>query len=132
LIKLMELVNIFYIILLASASGLCIALIIYLYRITRSISKIEIDIKDLTNQIKPLIASTTNLSEKLNFISDEAKQPIIIVKEVIEDIKDRIDVILDFEEKLRKGVEGPLTKLLNTLSGVSNGVNAFWDSYKRR
>ena len=128
----MELVNIFYIILLASSSGLCIALIIYLYRITRSVTKIEIDIKDLTHQIKPLIASTTNLSEKLNFISDEAKQPIIIVKEIVEDIKDRIDVILEFEDKLRKGVEGPLTKILNSISGISNGINAFWDSYKRR
>src|ERR1017187_2216377 len=97
----MELINIFYIILLALSSGLCIALIIYLYWITRSVGKIETDIKDLTDQIKPLIASTTNLSEKLNFISDEAKQPIIIVKEVVEDIKDRINVILDFEEKLR-------------------------------
>src|ERR1017187_10991015 len=128
----MELINIFYIILLALSSGLCIALIIYLYRITRSVGKIETDIKDLTDQIKPLIASTTNLSEKLNFISDEAKQPIIIVKEVVEDIKDRINVILELEEKIRKGVEGPLTKLLNTLSGISNGVNAFWDNYKRR
>ena len=128
----MELINIFYIILLASSEGLCIALIIYLYRITRSVNKIELDIKDLTRQIKPLIASTTNLSEKLNFISDEAKQPIIIVKEVVEDIKDRINVILEFEEKLRRGVEGPLTKLLNSLSGISNGINAFWDSYKRR
>ena len=128
----MQLVNIFYIILLASASGLCIALIIYLYRITRSVGKIEIDIRDITNQIKPLIASTTNLSEKLNFISDEAKQPIIIVKEVVEDIKDRIDIILEFEEKLRKGVEGPLTKFLNTLSGIRNGLKAFGNSYGRR
>src|SRR5665647_909609 len=128
----MELINIFYIILLASSSGLCIALIIYLYKITRSVSQIEIDIKYLTRQIKPLIASTTNFSEKLNFISNEAKQPIMIIKEVVEDIKDRINVILEFEEKLRKGVEGPLTKLLNSLSGISNGINAFWDSYKRR
>jgi uncharacterized protein YoxC len=128
----MELINIFYIILLTSASGLCIALIIGLYRITRSVNKIELDIKDLTHQIKPLIASTTNFSEKLNFISDEAKQPIIIVKEVVEDIKDRINVIIEFEEKLRKGVEGPLTKLLNSVSGISNGIKAFGNSYKRR
>ena len=128
----MEIVNIFYIILLASSSGLCIALIIYLYKITHSINKIEVDFKDLSQQIKPLIASITNLSEKFNFILDEAKQPIIIVKEVVEDIKDRIDIILEFEEKLRKGVEGPLTKLLNTLSGINNGVNAFGDNYKRR
>ena len=128
----MELVNIFYIILFASSSGLCIALIIYLYRITRSVNKIEIDIKDFTHQIKPLIASTTNLSEKLNFFSDEIKQPIIIVKEVVEDIKDRINVILEFEEKLMHGINDPLTKLLNSISGISNGINAFWDSYKRR
>ena len=128
----MELVNIFYIILFASSSGLCIALIIYLYRITLSVNKIESDIKDFTHQIKPLIASTTNLSEKLNFISDEIKQPIIIVKEVVEDIKDRINVILEFEEKLMHGINDPLTKLLNSISGISNGINAFWDSYKRR
>jgi uncharacterized protein YoxC len=128
----MERVNIFFIILLASSSGLCIALIIYLYRITRSVNKLEIDIKDFTDLIKPLIASATNLSEKLNFISDQAKQPIIMVKEVVEDIKDRIDVILEFEDKLRKGVEGPLTKLLNSLSGISNGITAFGSSYKRR
>jgi archaellum component FlaC len=103
-----------------------------LYRITRSVNKIELDIKDLTHQIKPLIASATNLSEKLNFISDEAKQPIIIVKEVVEDIKDRINVILEFEEKLIQGVNGPLTKLLNSISGISNGINAFWNNYKRR
>ena len=128
----MERVNIFFIILLASSSGLCIALIIYVYRITRSVNKLEIDIKDFTDLIKPLIASATNLSEKLNFISDQAKQPIIMVKEVVEDIKDRIDVILEFEDKLRKGVEGPLTKLLNSLSGISNGITAFGSSYKRR
>jgi uncharacterized protein YoxC len=128
----MGLVNIFYIILFGSSSGLCIALIIYLYRITRSVNKIELDIKDLTHQIKPLIASTTNLSEKLNFISDEAKQPIIIVKEVVEDIKDRINVILEFEEKLIHGIHDPLINLLNSISGISNGINAFWNTYKRR
>src|ERR1035437_4341252 len=128
----MELINIFYVILLVSASGLCIGLIIGLYRITCYVGNIEIDIKHLTNQVKPLIASITNLSEKLNFISDEAKQPIIIIKEVVEDIKDRIYVILELEEKLRKGVEGPLSKLLNTVSGISNGIIAFWNSYKRR
>ena len=128
----MEIANIFYVLLLASASGLCIALIFFLYKITKSVKNIETDISDLTQQIKPLIASTINLSEKLKFISDEAKQPIIIVRDIVEDIKDRINAILEFEEKLRKGVEGPLSKLLNSLSGISNGINAFWDTYKKR
>ena len=128
----MEIANIFYVLLLASASGLCIALIFFLYKITKSVKNIETDISDLTRQIKPLIASTINLSEKLKFISDEAKQPIVIVRDIIEDIKDRINAILEFEENIRKGIEGPLSKLLNSLSGISNGINAFWDTYKKR
>jgi uncharacterized protein YoxC len=128
----MEISNIFYIILLASASGLCIALIFFLTKISKSVNKIESDISDLTQQIKPLIASTINLSEKIKAISDDAKQPIIMVQDVVEEIKDRINVILDFEEKVRKGVEGPLTKLLTSLSGFSNGINAFWNTYKKR
>jgi uncharacterized protein YoxC len=128
----MEIANIFYILLLASASGLCIALIFFLLKIARSIHRIEIDIRDITHQAKPLIASALILSEKLKFISDEAKQPIVMLKDIVENIKDRIDVILELEEKLRRGVEGPLSKLLNTVSGVSNGINAFWDNYKRQ
>jgi uncharacterized protein YoxC len=128
----MEIINIFSIILLISASALCISLIFYINRITKSIVQIEIDIKDLTAQIKPLIDSTTNLSEKLSYISDEARQPVIMIRQVVEDIKDRINTILEFEEKLRMGVEGPLSKLLGSLSGISNGVNAFWNTYKKR
>ncbi|MDR3610296.1 MAG: hypothetical protein P4L27_07040 [Ignavibacteriaceae bacterium] len=128
----MEILHIFYILLLLSASALCISLIFYVNRITSTVSKIEIDIKALTEEIKPLIDSTTKLSEKISDISYEAKQPVIIVKEVIEDIRDRINLILEFEEKLRMGVEGPLSKLLNSLSGISNGINTFWATYKRR
>ena len=128
----MEIANIFYILLLASSSGLCIALIFFLFKITNSIKNIETDVRDLTHQVKPLIASITILTEKLKYISDEAKQPLVMANEIVEDIKDRINVILEFEEKLRRGVEGPLTKLLNSVSGLSNGINTFWNTYKRR
>jgi uncharacterized protein YoxC len=118
--------------LLVSASGLCIALIFAMNRITSSVKEIEIDLKDLTSQIKPLIASTTNLSEKLNYLSEEAKEPISVVKDIIEDVRDRVEVILAFEEKVRMGVEGPVFKFLNSISGINNGINAFWNTYKRR
>jgi uncharacterized protein YoxC len=128
----MDINNIFSILLLASGSALCIALIFYFNRITQSISKIEVDIRELTKQIDPLITSTTLLSEKISSISDSAKKPILLINEVVEEIKDRIDVILEFEEKIRNGVDGPLSKLLNSLSGISNGINTFWTTYKKR
>jgi uncharacterized protein YoxC len=128
----MQIVNYFYILLLVSASGLCIALMITMNRITSSVKKIEVDIKDLTSQIKPLIASTTNLSEKLNYLSEEAKQPVAIARDIMEDVKDRVEVILAFEEKIRNGIEGPVLKFLTSISGINNGINAFWNRYKRR
>ena len=128
----MQLVNYFYILLLVSASGLCIALVFTMNRITSSVKEIEIDIKNLTSQIKPLIASTTNLSEKLNYLSEEAKQPVSIARDIAEDIKDRVEVILAFEEKIRKGVEGPVFTFINSISGINNGISAFWNTYKRR
>jgi len=128
----MSLMTVFNIILILSASALCIALIIYLNRITKSVKAIENDIKDLSFQVKPLIASTTNLSEKLNQISDLAKEPIDTARDIVVEVKGRVNEILDFEERLREGFERPAAELIKTLSAVSNGVKTFWNVYKNK
>jgi uncharacterized protein YoxC len=128
----MTAVTVFTILLMICASALCVALVIYIGRITKSIREIEIDIKDISLQIKPLIASTTNLSEKLNKLSEDAKQPISTVKDIADDIKNRVDTVLAFEEKLREGIQEPATRLIRSLSAIANGVNAFWNAYRRR
>jgi uncharacterized protein YoxC len=127
----MSVLDIFYIILLLSASFLCIALIIYLNRITQSFKEIENDIRDISLQIKPLIASATNLSEKLNQISQEAKAQLNIVKDIVSEVKNRVDKILEFEEKFRKGFEVPLNDITKNLSAVVNGVKVFWSTYRK-
>lgn len=127
----MDTLNIFYIILLISASILCLALIVYINRITNTIKNIEAEIKDLSVQIKPLITTTTELSEKLNYISGEAKSQVNLVKEIIGKVIDRVEMILSLEEQLREGLEKPLTGLLKNLSAVSNGINAFWKTFTK-
>lgn len=128
----MDALTIFYIILLLCASALCIALIIYLNRITKSIKNIESDIKEYSNEIKPLLESTTNLSEKFNLLTAQANEQADVIKNIIGDIKDHIDKILSLEEKLRKGVEEPVTDVVKNLSAVVNGVNTFWNTYKSK
>lgn len=125
----MSIETVFNIVLILSASALCVALIIYLSRITNSIKAIEESIKDLSSQFKPLIASTTSLSEKLNRISEKASEPVEAVNGIVSEIKDRVDQILEFEEKLRDGIERPASEILNTLAAVSNGVKTFWNAY---
>jgi uncharacterized protein YoxC len=128
----MDTESIFYILLLLSASILCIAAVIYIGRITRSIKEIEADIKDLSLQIKPLIASTTNLSEKLNYITEQAKGQILTTKSIVDDFRDSADKILALEAKIRHGIEEPVNTVTKNLSAIVNGINTFWNAYKNR
>jgi uncharacterized protein YoxC len=125
----MSVLTVFNILLILSASALCIALILYLNKITKSVKAIQEDIQDLSFQVKPLIASTTNLSEKLNQITDKAMEPIDSAREIVVEVKDRIDQILDFEERMREGIEKPAADLINTLTAISNGIKTFWNAY---
>jgi uncharacterized protein YoxC len=126
----MESINILYMVLLVCASALCIALIIYLNRITKSVSRLENEIKDIANQSKPLLLSISNLSEKINGIADDAKDQVDVVKSIISDVKEHADKILDLEEKVRRGIEDPVSDVVNNLSAVVNGINTFWKTYK--
>lgn len=125
----MSLMTVFNIILILSASALCIALIIYLNRITKSVKAIENDIKDISFQVKPLIASTINLSEKLNQATDKLSEPVDAFNDIVAEVKERVDRILDLEEKIRDGIEKPASEMLNTFAAVSNGVKTFWNAY---
>jgi len=128
----MEIVSVFNVLLLLCASALCIALIIYLNRVTKSVKGIEDNLKDISTQIKPLISSTTFLSEKLNYISEEIKEQVYIGKNIVTEVKDRVDTILDLEEKIRGGFESSIFDLIKNLSAVSNGVSAFWNAFKKK
>lgn len=128
----MEIISVFEIILLLSASALCIALVFFISRVTNSVKGIQESLLDISNQIKPLIISTTALSEKLNYISEEIKDQVYIGKNIVSEVKDRVDTILDLEEKIRGGFETSIFEFIKGLSAISNGVNAFWNAYKRK
>ena len=61
----MDIVTILTILLLAAATCLCVALIIYLRRITQSFEDLRMEVKQLSDRLKPLIVSATELSENL-------------------------------------------------------------------
>lgn len=128
----MDTASVFLIILLISASALCIALIVYIARITKSINKIEKKISDLTTDLNPLINSARDLSDKLSTLTDEINSQIYISKEVVKNVKDSVDKIISFEENIRRGLEEPVMGLMKNLSAIFNGVNSFWSTYKNQ
>jgi uncharacterized protein YoxC len=125
-------VTVLYVILLASASVLCIALVVSLSRISRTVKEIEIEIKDLSLTMKPLIASATNLSEKLNQLSDSADDQLLVTRNIVSKVNDRVDTILNLEENIRRGFEVPILDFIKGFSAIANGISAFWKAYKRK
>jgi uncharacterized protein YoxC len=125
-------ITVLYVILLASASVLCIALVVFLSRISRTVKEIEIEIKDLTLEMKPLIASATNLSEKLNQLSDSADDQLLITRNIVSKVNNGVDTILDLEENIRRGFEGPIMNFIKGFSAIANGISVFWKAYKRK
>ena len=119
----MEINEIFSLILMGAASLLCIALIFYFNKITKSIAGIEENITGLSAQIQPVINNITEMSEKLNTLTEDLKEPVSDAVDIISKIKDRVDIIFDFEEKIRNNIA-------SNLSGIASGVKTFWNTYK--
>ena len=127
----MNVITVLNVILLISASSLCIALIYYFYKITKSFEEIKNDVKELASEMRPLIASTTELSERLSNITSEARGQMQMTRDMVMNVKHRVNMILGFEERIRRGLEEPVLGLVKNFSAIVNGVNAFWNSYKK-
>lgn len=125
-------IDIAYIILLLSASLLCIFAIVYLNRITKTMQRIDENLKRMINQLHPLIESSNQLIDRFSNISSDIEKQINTVRRVIDEIKERVSSVLSFERRLQDGIEAPISGLLNNFSAVTKGVTTFWKKYRNR
>jgi len=128
----MDTIQILTIVLIVSASALCIALIYYLNKIVKSVQSINKDINELSTNLKPLIKSYTELSDSLNKISSETKDQFRISRSILNDFRDRADKLLSIEDKIRSGVEDAVMPLFKNLNAVGKGVETFWRNFKNK
>lgn len=126
----MSVVDIFVLILLLTASVLCIALIIGLKRIIQSVSMLQRDVNELSTSLKPLIKSTQSLTEKIITVTEETKSQLNVSKSIVHDVRLRVDQLLEFEGKVKDGMENTVMPLINNLSAIVKGFDAFWKKYK--
>ena len=128
----MDTVQIFTIVLLVSASALCIALIFYINKIVKSVQAINKNLNELSTNLKPLLDSTTELSNNLNKFTAEAKNQLGISRSILNDFRDRADRLLSVEDKIRSGVEDAVMPFVKNLRAVSVGVESFWRNFKNK
>lgn len=128
----MELTEILTVILLISASVLCIALIYFLYQIVKSVHSISLNLERSLFKLNPLIESTIELSEKINYITSEVKSQLQMARSMVSDVRERVDKILITETKIRNGIENTVMPIVKNINAVSVGVGSFWKNFKRK
>ena len=124
--------DILLVVLIIAATLLCIALIYYIWKITNAVKAMQVDINELSKNIQPLINSTTELSNNINEISENARAHVDISKNVVLSIKERVDTILQFEEKVRRGIEGPVMSFIQEITALNNGLNTFLSYFRKK
>lgn len=122
----------FEILLLVSATALCIYLMFFLKQMLRHIASIQDDIHLIAVQIKPLLESLEKLSEFVHIISDEVAVQLQQTKWVVDVIRNKIESLLKFEKKVISKVETPIQNLLSNLNAIRSGVSTFFDALKKK
>ncbi len=127
----MDITNIFTVILLFSASALCIALIFYLAKITNSLNSMQKNLDEISSEISNLMVNVSDLTEKISSIAENARGQIQISKNIVQSVKERVDTILTLEERVRGGIEGPLLTFVTNFRAIANGLNTFLSYFKK-
>ena len=89
------------------------------------------DISDLSDRLKPLVSSLSDLTSKISDLSDDAKRQLEVTKGIVCSVKERVEKILELEGKIRTGIEGPIMDVVNQFKAISNGVSTFLSYLKK-
>ena len=127
----MTVIDVLTAVVLILVSALIVFLIVYLGKITKSIQALQKDISDLSDKLEPLVFSLADLTTKLTDLSDQAKRQLEATKGIVFSVRDRVDTILKFEEKIRAGIDGPISGFLTQIKAISNGVSTFLNYLKK-
>ncbi|MCH9029339.1 MAG: hypothetical protein IH819_06925 [Bacteroidetes bacterium] len=125
-------IDILLLVLIIAATALCIVLIYYIWKISNAVNAMQVDINELSKTLQPLLKSTTELSNNLKEITENARAHVDISKNVVLSIKDRVDTILQFEEKVRRGIEGPVMSFIQEITALNNGLNTFLSYFRKK
>jgi len=120
------------IILLLSAAALCVFLIFYVGKITKSIAEIQKELQNMTRELHPLISSLEALSATVTSLSNDVKNQLGKVSWIFDEIKSKVETVFNFQDRIRDKFENPAQGLVNNLDAIKNGVSAFWHSLKRK
>jgi uncharacterized protein YoxC len=123
-------VDIFLIVLILSASALCIFVIIYLKRIFEEVAAVRKDIHNLVENTIPILGNLEEVSQRANRIVTEAEE---YWEEIDRSIKTLREKIANFGSwKKFRNAQTQTSDLIKNLKAIAKGISAFWSEFKYR
>lgn len=126
------LLDILLAVLLITASGLCIYLILSLSKANKTITQIQRDINKVANELIPLLERLDELTNRLNSVVSDISSQLETVRGVTDGVKSKIANILGFSGGSGYDEESSGLNIVKTVKSVVKGIMSFWSRIRNR
>ena len=119
----MTIVDILLLVLIISASALCIYLIISLRKISRNVDLMQVDFHNLVETAAPVMNTLEDIAKKLDNITTTTERHFLDVSDTIDGYKDKSKQYL---EKFRgESKDNQVVSLIQNLRAIIKGFSVF-------
>ena len=126
----MTVIDVLLIILIISATALCIYVIIYLGKLNRQIDALQNDVKQIVDNTVPLLNNLNEVTSRANRIVTEAENYWDEIDRSIKKLKEKASDLTSLSRF--RDEENPTKDLIRNLRALFKGVSSFWREYNRK
>ena len=126
----MNVIDILLIILILSASALCIFLIFYLKKLVDHVEAVREDVHELVEKTTPVLENLDDVTRRANRIVLEVENYWNEIDSSIKKVRERISGLTSL--KRYTDAENPVSELIKNVKALTKGFVAFWQAVKHR
>jgi archaellum component FlaC len=123
----MTVIEILLVVLILSASALCIFLIFSISKLLKEVEAVRADVHGFIEKANPVLNNLTEVSQKASRIVSEAENYWEELDRSIKRMKEKVNDVTSLRV-FRD--DNPVKELIKNLKALSKGFSAFWQSYK--
>lgn len=126
----MSLIDIFLVILILSASALCIYAIIYLKNLTAQLETIRKDVHELVEKTSPVLQNLNDITRKANRVVSDVENYWEDLDNSIKNLRERISNLTSL--KRFTDADNPISELIKNIRAIAKGIHVFWQAIQRK
>ncbi|MCX6173486.1 MAG: DUF948 domain-containing protein [Ignavibacteriales bacterium] len=126
----MNIIDILLIILILSASTLCIFLIIYLKKLVDHVEAVRKDVHELVEKTTPVFENLDDVTRRVNRIVSEVENYWNEIDSSIKKVREQISGLTSLKRYI--DAENPVSELIKNVKAFTKGFITFWKTIKHR